>query len=145
MIAVHNVDIKAVMELALRVANVVLCSIIAFILNMVIVAMFIVYRRYGRMQTAQKGQDVRLFIHSLLMFLVQACLALQRVVEMTDYYSFVSENTEITGFGHWLPDWLKVDSTRWLAGDDGCFNGDDLKNAYKGQRPCGLLYLTLCG
>lgn len=53
------------MELALRVANVVLCSIIGLVLNMATVAMFIVYRRYGKIQAAQKGQDARLFGRTL--------------------------------------------------------------------------------
>ncbi|KAH7701968.1 hypothetical protein AAVH_30892 [Aphelenchoides avenae] len=141
-------DEAVVMTLLYRSLLLITCSVAAFLLNVVTVAMFILYRRSNKTGHAQRGQDVRLFVHSLFMLLVQAFLSLQTFSRTTNQlWMFTALEASVS----WAPEWLKVDSREWFAGDPTCTGtslGDtvaEMVGPVPGAQPCGTLYMILSG
>lgn len=73
------------------------------------------------------------------MLLIQASVSFQTFIPVTDiFYTFGD------GFP-WAPQWVKLNSREWLAGDPNCTATYAQEAALGYSKPCGTLYMILSG
>lgn len=73
------------------------------------------------------------------MLMVQASLAFQQFILVTDMYHKFGDALS------WVPQWVKLNSHEWLAGDRNCTVAYELGAALGYSKPCGTLYMILSG